>query len=111
MSVIFIEKKDIENKADEINKKYDKERLEKPKPIDIFDLSESIDSKLSISCLSKDHSVWGATIFTECCLNIYSLDEITKQILREPRIFEPGTIIIDNSFLDNPPDLIKRKEN
>ena len=100
MSVIFLGKEDIENKANEINKKYDLERLEKPKPIDIFDLSESIGSRLSISCLSKDHSVWGATIFTECCLNVYCINESSKQISKEPRIFEPGTIVIDNSFLE-----------
>ena len=94
--IVYISPEEIESIADEINSKYNPERLLKPQPIDIYDLADSIDANISICSLRDDHTIKGAAIFEKCSIPVYVWDEDRRLVLIEKREFKPRTIIIDH---------------
>lgn len=86
-------KTQLESNANELNDRFDKERLEKAKPIDVYDVLEFIDADVDWKYLSKDQSVLGATVFCDGMLPVF---EKENGIFEEKNIFvNAGTIIID----------------
>ncbi|MBR5900898.1 ImmA/IrrE family metallo-endopeptidase [bacterium] len=98
MCLKFYKEEEFEDIADEINSTYDKERLSKPKPINVYDLAESINASISRCRLIANPIILGATIFSDCELDVIVKDEITNDISLERRIYRSRTIILNDSL-------------
>lgn len=86
-------KTQLEANANALNQKFDKERLEKVKPIDVYDVLEFVGAEVDWKYLSNDKSVLGATVFCNGILPVY---EHENGILIQKNIrVEAGTIVID----------------
>jgi Zn-dependent peptidase ImmA (M78 family) len=101
---------EIEEIADKENLRYDKERLEKPKPLDVYDYGEKI---LGLSFdwkyITPNASMEGVTFFTDGYYWVWSCcfyDKLpSKEILLNEHpptkiMVKAKTVIIDQSILD-----------
>lgn len=86
-------KTQLESNANELNDKFDKERLQKAKPIDVYDVLEFVGADVDWKYLSKDKTVLGATVFCDGTLPVF---EKENDVFKEKIIHvNAGTIIID----------------
>lgn len=81
--------------ADELNKRYNPERLTKAMPVDVFDIVDLLGARLAIDYLSPDRTYLGATTFADGTLWIWPGNPFTSDMRPEKKSYKKGTIIID----------------
>ncbi len=81
--------------ADNLNKRYNPERLTKAMPVDVFDIVDLLGARLAIDYLSPDRTYLGATTFADGALWIWPGNPFTSDMLPEKKSYKKGTIIID----------------
>lgn len=86
-------KTQLEANANELNGRFDKERLEKAKPIDVYDVLEFIGADVDWKYLSNDQSVLGATVFCDGILPVFEKEN--DKFVAKNIYVNAGTIIID----------------
>lgn len=95
--------KQLEEKANELLYKFDPERLEKPKPIDVYAVVEKcLDVPYDWKYITPDQSVWGLTVFKSGYLWVWPKSYYRAGMMPEKRYFEAGTIVIDSYLTELP---------
>ncbi len=95
--------KQLEEKANELLYKFDPERLEKPKPIDVYAVIEKcLDVPYDWKYITPDQSVWGLTFFKPGYLWVWPKPYYRAGMMPEKRDFEAGTIVIDSYLTELP---------
>ncbi len=89
----------LENKAEDLLKQFDEERLRKPKPIDVYAVIEKcLGVEYDWKYLTPDQSVYGMTAFKDGSIWAWPAP-FYKEGMKPMRVFiKKGTIVID-SFL------------
>lgn len=89
----------LEEKATELLYKFDPERLEKPKPIDVYAVIETcLDVPYDWKYITPDQSVLGLTVFRPGYLWVWPKPYYEVGMRPEKAYFDAGTIVVD-SFL------------
>ena len=91
----------LEEFADELNRRYDKERLVKASQIDPYDLIDLVGARLSLDYISPDNSFLGATVFENIELPIWPQKPFYTGLLPEYKFFYENTIIIDRDLAES----------
>lgn len=101
-------KTQLENEADSLNESFDKERLIRPKKIDVYDVVDFIHCTPDWFYLSPDQSILGMTAYNNgyyyAWIPISEADETPPDSIVYNGMFpkktpvEKGTIIIDRSI-------------
>lgn len=95
--------KQLEEKANELLHEFDPERLEKPKPIDVYAVIEKcLDVPYDWKYITPDQSVWGLTVFKSGYLWVWPKPYYRSGMMPEKRYFEAGTIVIDSYLTELP---------
>ncbi len=94
----------LENKANELLRQFDAERLTMAKPIDVYAVIEQcLDVPYDWKYITPDQSIWGMTFFNPGYQWVWPEPRFTDDMRPEKAFFEQGTILID-SFLTELPD-------
>ena len=94
----------LEEKANGLLRQFDAERLEVPKPIDVYAVIEKcLDVPYDWKYITPDQSVWGMTFFKPGYQWVWPEPRYKAGMLPEKVFYEQGTILID-SFLTELPD-------
>lgn len=89
----------LEEKANELLRNFDAERLAKPKPIDVYAVIENcLDVPYDWKYITPDQSIWGMTFFKPGYCWVWPKPYYEEGMIPEKAIYEQGTIVID-SFL------------
>ncbi len=89
--------KQLEEKANELLHKFDPERLEKAKPIDVYAVIEKcLDVPYDWKYITPDQSVWGLTVFKPGYLWVWPKPYYEEGMKPEKAFFDAGTIVIDS---------------
>lgn len=91
----------LEKMADDLNRRYDEERLVKPKPIDVYDIGDMLGARLAFEFLSPDRTYLGATLFKEGSLYVWPGNPYHDGMMPEMKHFHAGTIIIDRDLTES----------
>lgn len=87
-------KSQLEEMADALNKRFDPERLEKAKPIDVYDVVDFVGAEIDWKDISIDGSILGATVFADGIMPVFE-KESGNWVERYIEV-AAGTIIIDS---------------
>ena len=88
----------LEALADELNKRYDAERLTKPKQVDVYDIVDMLGARLAFEYLSPDRTYLGATLFQPGKLYVWPGNPYEPGMMPTEKFFYGGTIIIDRDL-------------
>ena len=101
----------LENEADKLNFEFDKERLYKPKGIDVYDVVDFLGCTPDFLYLTPDQSVLGMTAYCDIPYLVwYPLNEIEEKFYAEcvfnglhPKkaLIKKDTIVIDRSLSES----------
>ncbi|MBQ7276128.1 MAG: hypothetical protein IJS58_02660 [Bacilli bacterium] len=91
----------LEKLADEINKKYYPERLEKVKALDIYDLMEKLGLEVEWKYISPGMQLLGMMFFEDRCWYVW--DDEDYNVSSEPHLelFKERTVVINKNLVDN----------
>lgn len=92
-------KSQLEELADKLNRDFDCVRLEKAKPIDVYDVVDFVGAEIDWKNISIDGSILGATIFADGIMPVFE-KENDNWIERYIEV-SAGTIIIDSKVEDD----------
>ncbi len=93
----------LEEKANELLRRFDPERLTRPKPIDVYAVIEScLDVLYDWKYITPDRSIWGMTFFKSGYHWVWPKSQYEAGMVPKKWFFEQGTILID-SFLTELP--------
>ena len=94
----------LEEKANELLRQFDAERLQVAKPIDVYEVVEKcLDVPYDWKYITPDQSVWGMTFFKPGHWWVWPEPRFEVGMRPEKVSYEQGTILID-SFLTELPD-------
>ncbi len=94
----------LEDKANELLRQFDAERLTMTKPIDVYAVIEQcLDVPYDWKYITPDQSIWGMTFFKPGYQWVWPEPRFIDGMRPEKAFFEQGTILID-SFLTELPD-------
>lgn len=89
--------KQLEEKANELLYEFDPERLEKPKPIDVYAVIEKcLDVPYDWKYITPDQSIFGLTVFKPGYLWVWPKPYYEEGMKPEKAFFDAGTIVIDS---------------
>ena len=88
----------IETMANELNKRYDSNRLKIPKAVDVYDIVDMLDARIAFEYLSPDRTYLGATLFRDGAIYVWPGNPFKKGMMPEEKLFYGGTIIIDRDI-------------
>lgn len=88
----------LEELADNLNRRYDAGRLKKPSRIDVYDIVDLLGARLAFEYLSPDRTYLGATIFRNGTLYVWPGNPYVKDMMPTEKLFYGGTIIIDRDL-------------
>lgn len=86
-------KSQLEELANDLNRSFDIERLEKAKFIDVYDVVEFVGADIDWKYLSKDESVLGATVFCDGLFPVFEKKD--GDFVSNLIAVKEGTIIVD----------------
>lgn len=91
----------LENKAEELLKQFDEERLRKPKPIDVYAVIEKcLGVEYDWKYLTPDQSIYGMTAFKDGLAWAWPAPYY-EEGMKPTRVFlKEGTIVIDSSLTE-----------
>lgn len=84
--------------ADDLNQRYDVNRLKKPSQVDVYDIVDLLGARLAFEYLSPDRTYLGATVFRDGTLYVWPGNPFTKSMEPKEKLFYGGTIIIDRDI-------------
>ncbi len=94
----------LEDKANELLRQFDAERLTMAKPIDVYAVIEQcLDVPYDWKYITPDQSIWGMTFFKPGYQWVWPEPRFIDGMRPKKAFFEQGTILID-SFLTELPD-------
>ena len=103
MTNFYYSKTDLERIANALLRYFDAERLEIPKPIDVYAVIEKcLDVPYDWKYISPDESIWGLTFFAPGYWWIWPERRYKNGMLPDKAFYDKGTIVI-NSFLTEIP--------
>ena len=88
----------LEQLAEDLNRRYDSHRLKEPSPVDVYDIVDLLGARLSFEYLSPDRTYLGATIFRTGYVYIWPGNPFVKGMMPTEKLFYGGTIIIDRNL-------------
>lgn len=88
----------LEELADELNKRYDPDRLTAPKKIDVYDIVDMLGARIAFEYLSPDRTYLGATLFRPGTLYVWPGNPYVNGMMPKEKLFYGGTIIIDRDL-------------
>ena len=91
----------LEELADNLNRRYDVGRLKKPSRVDVYDIVDLLDARLAFEYLSPDRTYLGATIFCDETLYVWPGNPYFKGMMPTEKHFYSGTIIIDRDLSES----------
>lgn len=101
----------LEAMADELNNRYDPERLTKPKQVDVYDIVDMLGARIAFEYLSPDGSYLGATIFKNGLIFVWPGNPYIEGMRPTEKYFYAGTIIIDRDLSERKSEQDKFTEN
>ena len=97
---MFYSREDLEQIADDINRKYYPERLDKVLPMDPYDLLEKLGLDVEWKYISPNNKLLGLIFFEDCEFPIWDRGTFFKGDKPHFEKFKRGTIVINNVLLD-----------
>lgn len=88
----------LEQLAEDLNRRYDPDRLKEPSKVDVYDIVDLLGARLSFEYLSPDRTYLGATIFRTGYLYVWPGNPFVKGMMPMEKLFYGGTIIIDRDL-------------
>ena len=88
----------LEDFADDLNRRYDKTRLSIPKQVDVYDIVDMLGARISFEYLSPDRTYLGATLFSSGNIWVWPGNPYVKGMLPTQKYFYKNTIIIDRDL-------------
>ena len=101
----------LEELADNLNRRYDAERLKRPARIDVYDVVDLLGARLAFEYLSPDRTYLGATIFRNGSLYVWPGNPYVKNMVPKEKLFYGGTIIIDRDLSESTKEQDRFSEN
>ena len=101
----------LEELADNLNRRYDAERLKRPARIDVYDVVDLLGARLAFEYLSPDRTYLGATIFRNGSLYVWPGNPYVKNMMPKEKLFYGGTIIIDRDLNESTKEQDRFSEN
>ena len=101
----------LEELADNLNRRYDAERLKRPARIDVYDVVDLLGARLAFEYLSPDRTYLGATIFRNGSLYVWPGNPYVKNMTPKEKLFYGGTIIIDRDLNESTKEQDRFSEN
>lgn len=86
-------KTQLEELANDLNRSFDITRLEKAKPIDVYDVVEFVGADIDWKYLSEDETLLGATVFCDGLFPVFEKQD--GKFISNLILVNEGTIIID----------------
>jgi len=91
----------LEQKAEDLLRQFDPERLEKPKPIDVYEVIEScLDVPYDWKYLTPDQSILGMTAFKAGYAWVWPKPYYIEGMKPFKAYFDAGTIVIDSTLTE-----------
>lgn len=91
----------LEQLAEDLNRRYNADRLRKPSPVDVYDIVDLLGARLAFEYLSPDRTYLGATIFRTGYLYVWPGNPFVMGMLPTEKRFYGGTIIIDRDLTES----------
>ena len=101
----------LEQLADDLNRRYDADRLKRPSQVDVYDIVDLLDARLAFEYLSPDRTYLGATIFRDGTLYVWPGNPYVEGMLPSEKLFYGGTIIIDRDLNESSKEQDNFSEN
>lgn len=101
----------LEEMADELNRRYDAKRLTEPGTVDVYDIVDMLGARLSFDYLTPDRTYLGATVFHTGTLYVWPGNPFKDGMLPMEKIFYGGTIIIDRDLNESSTEEDHFREN
>ena len=89
----------LEDLAEQINKKYYPERLDKVSPLDTYDLMEKLNLEVEWKYISPNSDLLGMIFFEDSTWFVWEKGTYTKGDIPKPESFKKGTIVINNILI------------
>lgn len=91
----------LENKAEDLLKQFDEERLRKPKPIDVYAVIEKcLGVEYDWKYLTPDQSIYGMTAFKDGYMYAWPKPYYKEGMMPTKVFLKEGTIVIDSSLTE-----------
>lgn len=88
----------LEQFAEDLNRRYDAGRLKEPSQVDVYDIVDLLGARLSFEYLSPDRTYLGATLFRPGYLYVWPGNPYAEGMMPTEKLFYGGTIIIDRDL-------------
>lgn len=105
---MFYSRENLEQMADDLNRKYYPERLEKVLPLDPYDLLEKQGLDVEWKYISPNRKLLGLIFFEDCEFPVWDRETYRKGDEPHFEKFKRGTIVINNILLEKKAD--RKKE-
>lgn len=100
--VTFYSREELEEFGDDLNRKYDPERLTRPKPVNVY---EVLEFWLHVNCdwkyITPDQSVLGLTVFNDGYLWVWPKPYYRTGMKPKKVFYDAGTIVIDSTLTES----------
>ena len=91
----------LEQKAEELLRNFDEERLVKIKPLDVYAVIEKcLDVQYDWKYLTPDQSILGMTVFSDGCVLVWPEPYFEEGMKPTKAFFKAGTIVIDSTLTE-----------
>jgi len=91
----------LEEMADNLNKRYNAARLKRPQDVDVYDIVDVLGARIAFEYLSPDRTYLGATIFHDGALWVWPGNPFDQGMKPSEKLFYSGTIIIDRDLSES----------
>ncbi len=91
----------LEEMADNLNKRYDASRLKQPKELDVYDIVDLLEARIAFEYLTPDRTYLGATVFHDGLLWVWPGNPLQQDMKPTKKLFYSGTIIIDRDLSES----------
>ena len=93
--------KQLEEMADGLNRRYNKQRLTRPTPVDVYDIVDLLGARIAFEYITPDRTYLGATVFRDGYLYVWPGNPYEEGMRPEKKLFYGGTIIIDRDLSES----------
>ncbi|MCD8295198.1 MAG: hypothetical protein LUE27_08160 [Clostridia bacterium] len=90
--------KDLENIADQLNRKYNPERLVKPMRFDPYALVDALNYSLTLAYLTPDMSKLGMAVCGDTMYYVWPSVPYYPGMLPHKELYRAGSIVLDKQF-------------
>ncbi len=101
----------LENFADDLNRRYDATRLTTPEQVDVYDIVDLLGARLAFEYLTPDRTYLGATLFQPGTLYVWPGNPFVEGMRPALKYFHGGTIIIDRDLNESTSEQDRFTEN